>query len=175
MHAASRHGTPSLPSLPKDGGVSCFGHSSRRSPIQFLTVHSHAYVRAKELAWPLGHSPGNRGQKFMIPAMMKFNFLCMSLFQLSCYQQKEIGDQACSINELTTNQNCFNCLSVAKVELPKTESIKILVTFVHNLTEISAIRFGHCDKVLVYIIQCLFYLLAQQSIVKSWASFSWWD
>ena len=24
MHAASRHGTPSLTSLPKDGGVSCF-------------------------------------------------------------------------------------------------------------------------------------------------------
>ena len=24
VHAASRHGTPSLTSLPKDGGVSCF-------------------------------------------------------------------------------------------------------------------------------------------------------
>ena len=32
MHAASRHGTPSLTSLPKDGGVSCFGGSSGRSP-----------------------------------------------------------------------------------------------------------------------------------------------
>ena len=42
MHAASRHGTPSLASLPKDGGVSCFGRLSGRSPIQFLTVHSHA-------------------------------------------------------------------------------------------------------------------------------------
>ena len=42
MHAASRHGTPSLTSLPKDGGVSCFGRSSGRSPIQFLTVHSYA-------------------------------------------------------------------------------------------------------------------------------------
>ena len=31
-----------LTSLPKDGGVSCFGCSSGRSPIQFLTVHSHA-------------------------------------------------------------------------------------------------------------------------------------
>ena len=38
MHAASRHGTPSLRSLPKDGGVSCFGRSSGRSPIQFLTA-----------------------------------------------------------------------------------------------------------------------------------------
>ena len=28
MHAASRHGTPSLTSLPKDVGVSCFGRSS---------------------------------------------------------------------------------------------------------------------------------------------------
>ena len=36
MHAASRHGTPSLTSLPKDGGVSCIGHSSGRSPIQFF-------------------------------------------------------------------------------------------------------------------------------------------
>ena len=32
MHAASRHGTPSLTSLPNDGGVSCFfGRSSGRS------------------------------------------------------------------------------------------------------------------------------------------------
>ena len=28
MHAASRHGIPSLTSLPKNGGVSCFGRSS---------------------------------------------------------------------------------------------------------------------------------------------------
>ena len=42
VHAASRHGTPSLTSLPKDGGVSCFGRSSGSSPFQFLTVHSHA-------------------------------------------------------------------------------------------------------------------------------------
>ena len=64
MHAASRHGIPSLTSLPKDGGVSCFGRSSGRSPIQFLTVHSHAFflpcltsVKLTELAGPLGHSP----------------------------------------------------------------------------------------------------------------------
>ena len=30
-----------LTSLPKDGGVSCFGRSSGRSPIQFLTKYSH--------------------------------------------------------------------------------------------------------------------------------------
>ena len=42
MHAASRHETASLTSLPKDGGVSCFGRSSGRSLIQFLAVHSHA-------------------------------------------------------------------------------------------------------------------------------------
>ena len=40
MHAASRHGTPSSTSLPKDGGVSSFGRSSARSHIQSLTVHS---------------------------------------------------------------------------------------------------------------------------------------
>ena len=48
MHATSRHGTPSLTSLPKDGWVSCFGRSSGRLPIQFLTVHSHAYL---QLSW----------------------------------------------------------------------------------------------------------------------------
>ena len=35
MHAASRHGTPSLTSLPKDGGVSCFGRSSGGRPSSF--------------------------------------------------------------------------------------------------------------------------------------------
>ena len=43
MHAVSRHGTPTL--KPKDGGVCCFGRSSGRSPIKFLTVHSHAYFQ----------------------------------------------------------------------------------------------------------------------------------
>ena len=42
MHAASRHGTPGLTSLPKDGGVSFSGRSSGRSAIQFLTVHNYA-------------------------------------------------------------------------------------------------------------------------------------
>ena len=37
MHAASRYKTSSLASLPKDGGVSCFGRSSGRSPI-----HNHS-------------------------------------------------------------------------------------------------------------------------------------
>ena len=44
MHATARHGTHNLTSLQKDGGVSCFGRSSVRSPIQFLTVHSHTSV-----------------------------------------------------------------------------------------------------------------------------------
>ena len=56
MHATSRHGTPSLASLPKGGGVSCFGRSSRRSvsdPTQpYLTS-----VKLMELAGPLDHSP----------------------------------------------------------------------------------------------------------------------
>ena len=42
MHAASRQGTPNLMSLSKDGGVSCFGRSSGKLPIQFLTIHTHA-------------------------------------------------------------------------------------------------------------------------------------
>ena len=59
MHAASRHGTPSLTSLPKDGGVSCFGRSSGRSPIQFFdrTQPCLTSVKLMELAGPLGHSP----------------------------------------------------------------------------------------------------------------------
>ena len=42
MHAASRHGTPSLTSIPKDGGVSCFGRSPGRSSVQFLIIHGRA-------------------------------------------------------------------------------------------------------------------------------------
>ena len=59
MHAASRHGTPSLTSLPKDGGVSCFARSSGRSPIQFFdrTQPCLTSVKLMELAGPLGHSP----------------------------------------------------------------------------------------------------------------------
>ena len=52
MHAVSRHGTPSLTSLPKDGGVSCFGRSSGDRPFSFLTS-----IKLMELAGPLGHSP----------------------------------------------------------------------------------------------------------------------
>ena len=59
MHAASRHGTPSLTSLPKDGRVSCFGHSSGRLSIQFFdrTQPCLTSVKLLELAGPLGHSP----------------------------------------------------------------------------------------------------------------------
>ena len=35
MNAASMHGTPRLASLPKDGGVSCFGRSSGGRPSSF--------------------------------------------------------------------------------------------------------------------------------------------
>ena len=38
MHAASRHETRSLTYLPKDGGVSCLGRLSGRSPIQLWRV-----------------------------------------------------------------------------------------------------------------------------------------
>ena len=45
MHAASRHGFPSLTSLPKDGGVSCFGRLSGKSSIQLLPFHSQGYLQ----------------------------------------------------------------------------------------------------------------------------------
>ena len=37
MHAASRHGIPTLTSLPKDGGVSCLGGSSGGRSFGFYT------------------------------------------------------------------------------------------------------------------------------------------
>ena len=37
VHAASKFGTPSLTSLPKDGGVSCIHSLSGKSTIQLLT------------------------------------------------------------------------------------------------------------------------------------------
>jgi len=59
MHATSKHETPSLTSLPKDGGMSCFARSSGRWPIQLLTVHNPCLTSVKlmDLARPLGHSP----------------------------------------------------------------------------------------------------------------------
>ena len=49
----------SLTSLPKDGGVSCFGRSYGRSPIQISdrTQPCLTLVKLMELAGPLGHSP----------------------------------------------------------------------------------------------------------------------
>ena len=41
MHAAVKHGTPRLTSLPKDGEVSCKGRSPR-SPIRSLTSFDQA-------------------------------------------------------------------------------------------------------------------------------------
>ena len=62
MHATCMHWTPSLTSLPKESGVSCFGRSPGRSPIQFLTVNRHTLTSAKlmNLAGPLGHSCQHR-------------------------------------------------------------------------------------------------------------------
>ena len=58
MHAASRHGTYSLTSLPKDSGVSCFGRSSGgRHPVTDRTQPCLTSVKLMELAGPLGHSP----------------------------------------------------------------------------------------------------------------------
>ena len=83
MHAASKHGTPSLTSLPKDGGVSCFGRSSGRSPIQFFdrTQPCLTSVKLIELAGPLGHSP----RSLLVDRIFKYNtihvFLHKSFFR----------------------------------------------------------------------------------------------
>ena len=55
MHAASRKGTPSLTSLPKDGGVSCFGRSSGRvaHPVSDRTQPCSTSVKLMELACPI--------------------------------------------------------------------------------------------------------------------------
>ena len=58
MHAASRHGTPRLTSLPKDGGVSCFCRSWKVThPVSDRTQPCLTSVKQMELAGPLGHSP----------------------------------------------------------------------------------------------------------------------
>ena len=59
MHAASRHGTPSLTSLPKDGRVSCFWSFIREvaHPVSDRTQPCLTSAKLMELAGPLGHSP----------------------------------------------------------------------------------------------------------------------
>ena len=58
MHAASRHGTPSLTSLPKDGGVSCFLSFIWKvaHPVSDRTQPCLTSVKLTVLAGPLGHS-----------------------------------------------------------------------------------------------------------------------
>ena len=59
MHVVYRHGAPCLTSRPKEGGLSSFGRSSGRLPIQFFdrTQPCLTSVKLMELAGPLGHSP----------------------------------------------------------------------------------------------------------------------
>ena len=58
MHAASRHGTPSLTPFPKDGGVSCLViHLKVTHPVSDRTQPCLISVKLMELAVPLGHSP----------------------------------------------------------------------------------------------------------------------
>ena len=57
MHVASRHGTPSLTSLTKDGGVSCFGTSlyrGRRSELFW------------SFSWKVAHPDSHRTQPCLI-------------------------------------------------------------------------------------------------------------
>ena len=58
MHAVSRHGTPSLTSLPKDGGVSCFWSFIWKvaHPVSDRTQPCLTSVKLMELTGPLGHS-----------------------------------------------------------------------------------------------------------------------
>ena len=58
MHAASRHGTASLTSLPKDGGVSCFWSFIWKvaHPVSDRTQPCLTSVKLMQLAGPFGHS-----------------------------------------------------------------------------------------------------------------------
>ena len=60
MNAPSRHGTPNLTSLPKDGDVSCFGRSSAEvaRPVSDRTQPCLTPAKLMKLAGPLGHLPG---------------------------------------------------------------------------------------------------------------------
>ena len=58
MHAASRHGTHSLTSHPKDGGVSCLVvHLEVAHPVSDRTQPCLTSFKLMELTGPLGHSP----------------------------------------------------------------------------------------------------------------------
>ena len=59
MYAESRQGTPSVTSLPKDGGMSCFGCSSGRvaHPVSDRAQPYLTSIKLMELARSLGHSP----------------------------------------------------------------------------------------------------------------------
>ena len=88
MHAASRHGTTSLTSLPKDDEVSCEVRPPR-SPIQSsdLTWPSLTSVTWRRLFKPLGHSPcyGSPGiqlKKQRVSVSEKFSFQQVSLQEI---------------------------------------------------------------------------------------------
>jgi len=57
MHGTSRHGAPSLTSLPKDSGVSCFGRSFGGRPSSFCpytAMLNFSYANGTGwAAWPL--------------------------------------------------------------------------------------------------------------------------
>ena len=74
MYAASRHGTPSLTSLPKDGGVSCFECSPEK------VAHS---------VWP-GHLAAHP-KMFRLPCMQT----CWHGIQIFNFTKKH-GKQLCS-------------------------------------------------------------------------------
>ena len=58
MHAASKHGTPSLTSLTRKGGVNWLVvHLEVTHPVSVRTQPCLTSVKLMELAGPLGHSP----------------------------------------------------------------------------------------------------------------------
>ena len=91
MHAASRHGTPSLTSLPKDGGVSsCSFIRKVAHPVSDRTQPCLTSVKLMELAGPLGHSqflrivvnplsPQRRSHPLLMPPMQSFGFQTLLL------------------------------------------------------------------------------------------------
>ena len=76
MHAASRHKTPSLTSLPKDGGVSCFWSFIWKvaHPVSDHTQPCLTSVKLMELVGPLGHSPRPNSEENWI-SVIDYTFL----------------------------------------------------------------------------------------------------
>ena len=106
MHAASRHGTPSLTSLPKDGGVSCFlvihleGRPSSFWPYTAMLNFSEANGFGWT-AWPLTPQMLSNAIMMVMSVASKHYFTSSVVFE-SIYSHfvQEYG-------RIGTNQGCW--------------------------------------------------------------------